>query len=176
MLFQLSLFRTDTKDEVITDPITLEETNAGETRRQGIEAAAEWYMTPDFLVYANGVYQDAEYVDYNTSGGNYSGKNINRVPEWIARAGLEYFPKLGLGGSLTAKYTGERWSDSANTCREDDFVIFDASVRYAMEKITFTLFFNNLFDKKYAELMNASSGSYYPSDPFNVTLSCSLDF
>ncbi|MBC8433034.1 MAG: TonB-dependent receptor [Desulfobacterales bacterium] len=174
MLLQLAIFRTDTKDEVITDPITLVETNAGETRRQGIEAGAEWNMISDLSVYVNGVYQDAEYVNYNTSSGDLSGKDIQRVPEWIARAGLEYFPKLGLGGSLTAKYTGERWSDSANTNREDDFWIFDASVRYAMEKVTFTLFLNNIFDKKYAELQGINS--YYPSDPFNVTLSCSLTF
>ena len=174
MLFQLSLFRTDTKDEVITDPITLEETNAGETRRQGIEAAVEWYMIPDLLVYLNGVYQDAEYVDYNTSSGDFSGNDINRVPEWIARAGLEFFPEKGFGGSLTAKYTGERWIDSDNTIPEDDYWIFDASLRYAMEKITFTLFLNNISDEKYAELRGATS--YYPSDPFNVVLSCCLDF
>lgn len=176
MLFQLSLFRTDTKDEVIVDPITLEETNAGETRREGIEAAAEWYIIPDLLFYVNGVYQDAEYVDYHTSSGDYSGKDIKRVPEWIARAGVEYLPKLGFGGSLTAKYTGKRWSDDNNSYPEDDFWIFDASARYALQKVTFTLFFNNIFDKKYAELMNSGSGTYYPSDPFNITLSCGLDF
>ncbi len=174
MLLQLSVFRTDTKDEVITDPITMEETNAGETRRQGIEAGAEWYAIPDLLVYVNGAYQDAEYVDYNTSGGDFSGNEIKRVPEYIVKAGLEYFPELGLGGSLTGKYTGERWSDNANTIREDDFWIFNASARYAMEQVTFTLFLNNIFDEKYAELRGVDS--YYPSDPFNVTLSCSLKF
>ncbi len=174
MLLQLSLFRTDTTDEVITDPVTLVEENAGETRRQGIEFGAEWYVIPDLTIYVNGVYQDAEYVDYNTSGGDYSGNDISRVPEWIARAGIEYFPKLGFGGSFTAKYTGERWSDSANTNREDDFWVFDASIQYAMEKVTFTLFANNLFDKKYAELQSATS--YYPSDPFNVSLSVSFTF
>lgn len=174
ILFQLSLFRTDTKDEVITDPMTMEETNAGETRRQGIEAAVEWYVMPDFLVYLNGVYQDAEYVDYNTSGGDFSGNAINRVPEWIARAGLEFFPERGFGGSLAAKYTGERWNDNANSVREDDYWILDASMRYAMRAVTFTLFLNNILDEKYAELRGVAD--YYPSDPFNVVLSCSLDF
>ena len=174
MLLQLSLFRTDTTNEIIVDPITLEENNAGETRRQGIEAGAEWYALPDLTIYVNGVYQDAEYTDYNTNKGDYSGNDINRVPEWIARAGVEYFPKLGFGGSFTAKYTGERWSDSENTNREDDFWVFDASIRYAMEKVTFTLFANNLFDKKYAELQSATS--YYPADPFNISLSVSFTF
>lgn len=174
MLVQLSLFRTETQDEVITDPVTLAETNAGETRRQGIEAAVEWYATPDLLIYVNGVFQDAEYVDYNTNNGDYSGNDIQRVPEWIARAGVEYLPESGPGGSLTAKYTGERWNNAENTVQEDDFWVFDASLRYALEKVTFTLFLNNIFDKKYAELM--SSDTYYPSDPFNVTLSCSLSF
>ena len=174
MLFQLSFFRTDTKDEVITDPITLVETNAGETRRQGIEASAEWYIIPDLLLYANGAYQDAEYRDYNTSSGDFTGNDISRVPEWIVKAGLEYFPALGLGGSLAAKYTGERWNDSTNTIREDDFWVFDASVRYAMQKVAFTLYLNNLLDEKYAELRGADT--YSPADPFNVTLSCSLDF
>ncbi|BBO75324.1 TonB-dependent receptor [Desulfosarcina widdelii] len=174
MLLQLSFFRTDTEDEIITDPFTLEEENAGETRRQGVELSAEWYVIPDLLIYANGAYQDAEYVDYNTSGGDYSGNDINRVPEWIVKVGAEYFPSLGFGGSLSANYTGERWSDSANTNREDDFWVIDASIRYAFEKVTYTLFVNNLFDEKYAELQSATS--YYPSNPLNVTLSCSFDF
>jgi iron complex outermembrane receptor protein len=174
MLFQLSFFRTDTEDEVITDPITLEETNAGETRRQGVEASAEWYVTPDLLLYANGAYQDSKYMDYNTGGGDFTGNEINRVPEWIVKAGMEYFPRLGFGASLAAKYTGKRWSDAANTVREDDFLVFDASIRYAFEKATFTLFANNLFDEQYAELRGVDT--YYPADPFNVTLSCSLDF
>jgi iron complex outermembrane recepter protein len=174
VLLQLSLFRADTKNEVITDPITLEETNAGETRRQGIEAGIEWFILPELSFYTNLAYQDAEYKDYNTAGGNYSGNDINRVPEWIAKAGLEYFPELGLGGSLSASYTGERWSDAANTAREPDYMIIDASVRYAFSKTTFTLHFNNLFDKKYAELQNINSFS--PADPFNVTLSCSISF
>jgi iron complex outermembrane receptor protein len=173
MLLQLSAFRINTEDEVITDPITLEETNAGETRRQGIEVAAEWYALPDLLLYVNAAYQDAEYVDYDTNSGDFSGNDIKRVPEWIAKCGLEYFPELGFGGSLTAKYTGERWNDDQNTIKEDDFAIFDASVRYAMEKVTFTLFANNILDKEYAELRGADT--YYPSDPFNVTLSCSVD-
>ncbi|MBF0377478.1 MAG: TonB-dependent receptor [Desulfamplus sp.] len=171
-LFQLSLFRTDTTNEIITLPVTLEETNAGETKRQGVEASAEWYIKPDLQVYINGAYQDAKYVDYNTSSGNFAGKYINRVPEWIASTGVEYFPELGIGGSLTAKYTGERWSDNANTRLEEDFWVFDASLQYAMQKVTFTLFLNNIFDKKYAELQSADS--YSPADPFNVTLSCSL--
>lgn len=61
---QLSFFRTDTKDEVIIDPFTLEESNAGKTRREGIEASIEYYINPDLLVYLSGAYQKAKYRDY----------------------------------------------------------------------------------------------------------------
>ncbi len=173
-LFQLALFRTDTKDEVITDPITLEEINAGETRREGVEGSAEYYFTPALLVYLNGAYQKAKYTDYKTKDGDFSGKDIQRVPKHIVNTGIEYFPERGLGGSLTGSYTGERWSDAKNTAREDDFFVANASVRYAWQKYTATLFANNLFDKKYAELRDATN--YYPNDPFNVTLSLSMKF
>ena len=172
--FQLALFRTDTKDELIIDPITLEEINAGETRREGVEGSAEYYFTPALLVYLNGVYQKAEYTDYKTKDGDFSGKDIQRVPKYIASTGIEYFPAKGFGGSLTGTYTGERWSDAQNTVREDDFFIVNASLRYAWQKYTVTLFANNLFDKKYAELRGATD--YYPNDPFNVTLSLSMKF
>ena len=173
--FQLALFRTDTKDEVITDPITLVETNAGKTRREGVEGSAEYYFTPDLFVYLNGAYQKAKYTDRNTKDGDFSGKDVERVPKYIASTGIEYFPAKGFGGSLTGSYTGERWSDVKNTLREDDFFVANASLRYAWEKYTVTLFANNLFDKKYAELQTSGS-SYYPCDPLNVTLSLSMKF
>ncbi|MEW6001169.1 MAG: TonB-dependent receptor [Nitrospirota bacterium] len=173
-LFQLALFRTDTKDEVIIDPITLEEINAGETRREGVEVSAEYYFMPVLLVYLNGVYQKAKYTDYNTQSGDFSGKDIQRVPKYIASTGIEYFPAKGFWGSLTGTYTGKRWTDIQNTVREDDFFVANALLRYAWQKYTVTLFANNLFDKKYAELRGATD--YYPNDPFNVTLSFSMKF
>lgn len=173
-LFQLALFRTDTKDEVIIDPITLEEINAGKTRRGGVEGSAEYYFTPALLVYLNGVYQKAKYIERNTSSGDFSGNDVERVPKYIANAGIEYFPEKGFGGSLTGSYTGERWTDAKNTVREDDFFVANASLRYAWQKYMVTLFANNLFDKKYAELRGATD--YYPNDPFNVTLSFSMKF
>jgi iron complex outermembrane recepter protein len=171
---QLSFFRTDTKDEVIIDPFTLEESNAGKTRREGIEASIEYYINPDLLIYLSGAYQRAKYRDYVTRNGDFSGNHIQRVPEYIARAGIEYFPERGFGGSLTGSYTGKRWSDAQNTNREDDFFVAYASAQYAWEKYTMMLFINNIFDKKYAELQSADS--FYPNDPFNVTLSLSMKF
>jgi iron complex outermembrane recepter protein len=172
---QLALFRTDGKDEVITDPITLVETNAGKTRREGVEGSAEYYFTPDLFVYLNGVYQKAKYTDRNTKDGDFTGNYIERVPKYIASTGIEYFPAKGFGGSLTGSYTGERWSDAKNTLREDDFFVANASLRYAWQKYTVTLFVNNLFDKKYSELQTSGS-SYNPCDPLNITLSLSMKF
>lgn len=173
-LFQLALFRTDTKDEVIVEPITLVETNAGKTKREGIEGSAEYYFTPALLVYLNGVYQKAKYIDYKTKDGDFSGNSIQRVPKYIASVGIEYFPEKGLGGSLTGSYTGRRWQDPKNTVREDDFFVTKASVHYAWKKYALTLFINNLFNKKYSELQWATT--YYPNDPFNVSLSFSMKF
>lgn len=172
-LLQLSLYRTDTEDEVIVDPITLTETNAGETRRQGVEASAEWYLYRDILVYLSGASQDAKYVAYNTRNGNFTGKKISRVPELIANAGLEYFPERGWGGALNASYTGARWNNNANTIREQAYLIANASIRYAIPEATFTLFLNNLLDKKYSELRGAAD--YYPADPFNITFTVALN-
>lgn len=112
-------------------------------------------------------------MEYNTSSGDFSGNDIKRVPEWIVKMGMEYFPRLGVGGSLTAKYTGERLNDNENTIREDDFWVVDASICYAFETMTLTLFANNVLDEQYAELRSADT--YYPADPFNVTLSCSFN-
>ena len=76
--FQLALFRTDAKNEVITDPITLVETSAGKTRREGFEGSAEYYFTPDLFVYLNGAYQKAKYTDRNTKDGDFSGNDVRR--------------------------------------------------------------------------------------------------
>ncbi len=168
--FQLALFRTDTKDDVIVDAITLEDTNAGETRREGIEGSAEYYFTPALLVYLNGAYNKAKYTDYNTKSGDFTGNYIQGVPKYTAGVGIEYFPGKGFGGSLTGSYRGKRWADSQNTERDDDFFVVNSSLNYAWQKYTVTLFANNLFDKRYWE-----SGSQ-PCDPLNITLSLSMKF
>jgi iron complex outermembrane receptor protein len=168
--FQLALFRTDTKDDVIVDAITLVDTNAGETRREGIEGSAEYYFTPALLVYLNGAYNKAKYTDYNTKSGDFTGNYIQGVPKYTAGVGIEYFPEKGFGGSLTGSYRGKRWEDDHNTEREDDFFVVNSSLSYAWQKYTVTLFANNLFDKRYWE-----SGSQ-PCDPLNITLSLSMKF
>lgn len=169
VLLQASFYRSSSTDEIIVDPVTLVEANAGEAIRQGVELSAEWYVTRDLLFFTNGASQDSEFDDWNTSSGDFTGNKIPRVPEFIGSAGIEYFPVLGWGGSIGVSHTGKRWNNNANTIREDAYTILKGSIQYALPDVTFTLFLNNLTDKQYSELRGAAD--YYPADPFNVTFS-----
>lgn len=171
-LLEVSLYRAKVTNEIITDAVTLVQSNLGDTTREGVEASAQWFINRDTLIYINAATADSEFGYRNTTGGDFTGNRVPRVPEVVGSLGFEYLPDLGFGGTLNLRYTGKRWNDNANTIREEDFSVLSGSIRYATPRVTYTLFLNNILDEKYSELRGATE--FYPADPFNVTLTASM--
>jgi len=85
------------------------------------------------------------------------------------------------------RYIGKRYGDSMHHEQIDAYSIVDVKVSYCNDKIymfkniTFSLEFDNIFNKKYVSVINASddavSGtSYYAGAPFSVKGSVSCTF
>ncbi|MEP3787239.1 MAG: TonB-dependent siderophore receptor [Ascidiaceihabitans sp.] len=122
----------------------------GEIRSQGVEVSANYAFKNGVSVLANYTYNDAKITQNATNQGN----RVARIPEHSASLWLNYdvqaprFDGLSLG--VGARFTGDRFSDSANTATRkiSDLTVFDASVAYEWDDWSATLSARNLTDRQ----------------------------
>ncbi len=178
--FVLTLWRLDTSDDIqasLEDPDQLE--NAGETRRQGIEVAADFSWASGWYAHADYSYIDAEYLDYVSGGVQYGGNVLANVPHDIVNLEAGYRPVQGLGGRLNLRYVSDTYVDAANTLTLDGYVVVNGQVSYRFKKhYVLELDLVNLFDQKYSEYGGYSNGqmTYAPADPLSFYLTFRVEF
>lgn len=178
----IALFRIDSKDDVTreggpTGPLV----NAGDVRRQGIDAELNVNVTDELMFIAHGSYIDAEFRNYLTGGVDLSGNVPTEVPPYFYSLGLDYFhPGLSAGARLTYNGKGEVWLDNANSFRYGSYTYTDAQLYWINGPYTIDLKLGNLTDERYAEYTFSGTGPgsqrYGPARPFNVTLSLKAEF
>lgn len=178
--FGVSLWRLDTSDDfqpTLDDPSVYE--NAGETRRQGVEAEVNLYPWRDIRLHADYAYLDTEYLDYSSGGVSYDGKQLRSVPNHVFNAEVAYDPAKGLGGRLRYRHVGEWYINEANTMTADAFDVVDAQVSYRFNRrYRLALDVVNLFDVKYAEYVSYTNDvkTYAPADPLSAYLTLTIDW
>ncbi|MEO1110373.1 MAG: TonB-dependent siderophore receptor [Pseudomonadota bacterium] len=139
--------KKDTPQEVLSNPGRFEQ--LGEVRSKGIEVAANYSFGNGLSVLGAYNYIDAKITQDSRNQGN----RLARIPEhsaslWVAYD-LAQVPGLRLGAG--ARYTGERFSDNANTAafKVGSVTVFDASVSYQWDGWTAVVAARNLADKEY---------------------------
>lgn len=178
--FVLTLWRLNTSDDIqasLDDPDQLE--NAGETRRQGIEVAADFSWQNAWYAHADYSYIDSEYLDYISGGVQYAGKELRNVPRDIVNLEAGYRPTQGLGGRVNLRYVSDSYIDSANTMTKDSHVVLNGQLSYRFKKhYVLELDVVNLLDEKYADYASYTNGemTYSPADPLSVYLTFRVDF
>jgi iron complex outermembrane receptor protein len=159
-LLSIALFditKTNTPQSIPGFPGAFEQ--VGEVRSKGVEVEVNYAFANGFSILGAYNFIDAKITDDEVNEGN----RVARVPEHSASLWLAYdvaqAPGLRLG--VGARYTGERFSDSANTAAYelDDVTVFDASVSYAFEGWQATLAARNLADKRYVTYCQAGDPS-----------------
>jgi iron complex outermembrane receptor protein len=163
-------FRTDSKNDIVSLASFIQGRgyfqNVPETRRQGVELAAE-YRSERWLAYAGYSYIDATYrFDGDIASPNNpladddgnvrvtSGNRIPGIPQHQFKAGLDYWvtPQWKLGGDVVAVgrrlYVGD---DSNQNPLMPSYAVVNVHTSFEVSK-NVTLFgvVNNLFNKKYA--------------------------
>lgn len=180
MDFGISLYRLDTTDDfqaTLDDPSVYE--NAGDTRRQGLEAQINVYPIQNLRLHLDYAYIDAEYLDYWDGSTNCEGNSLKGVPEHVINAEVEYRPDQGFGGRLRYRYVSNWYIDSPNTMEADGYHVVDAQVSYRFnQRYRLTLDVINLLDEKYSEYASYTNGErcYSPADPLSVYLTLSIDW
>lgn len=164
-----NLYRIDWNDQqvtVFTDPTnrsSAQVENAGESRLHGVELSATYAIDDNWTLYANGSFNDTEYLDFVSSTQNLSGRNFEGAPKHQYNLGLSY----RLGGAFTANlnaiYQSERttvyltetdatspnFGNVIGSRRSDDYIILNANVQYQAGDFTLAAYVRNLFDKEY---------------------------
>jgi iron complex outermembrane receptor protein len=89
----LALFRMDVSNEQTFDPLTLETTSGGRSRRQGVELGLRAQLAPAWSLSADATLNDAKYRRLVTEDGDtLSGARIFNTARYVGSAALDLAP------------------------------------------------------------------------------------
>ncbi|WP_290789746.1 TonB-dependent receptor family protein [Flavihumibacter sp. UBA7668] len=146
-------------------------TNIGNSRTNGVEAFVQYrfQIAPFFYAgifssssYMNGVYTKGELATgiVNTS---IKGKNIESVPEWISRNGLELMYR-GVNATILYNYTSGTYSDALNTVEPPANGARGYTPAYSTWDINISVRASSVFSIR-AGINNLTNRSYFTKRP-----------
>ncbi len=147
--------------------------NAADATMQGVELEVQAIVTEGLSLRANLGYLDSEYDEFTFFDGfetvDNSGLEFRRAPEWTGAIDATYEWSMGNGMAWTRgayRYLGGHFIEQTNRpeLENDDQHIFDASINYAINGVTLSLFGRNLTDEDgWAHGLNVSGLWAYAS-------------
>ncbi len=176
----VALFETRTRDEIVTlsnigGRSTY--TNAGRTRRGGIELSADWRFAADWSLQFAGTVLDARYRDpfatCNAAPCVVPTVRVpvgNRIPGTAANSAylqLAYAPDQGWRAGLEARRSGRVEVDDANSDAASSYAVLNARIGYLLRvsRWTFEGFarVDNATGRRYAGsvIVNEGNGRYF---------------
>ncbi|HDQ04917.1 MAG TPA: TonB-dependent receptor [Deltaproteobacteria bacterium] len=150
----LTIYRIDMKDEIeyVGFFPTGYNQNVGETRHQGVEAYFSYLWPQYFKVYGNFTYHRATYEN-----GQYDGKKIPMVPQYLANAGLEIYLPYNIMLKPEVHYVSKAYLSADfdnNAERLDSYTLVDIYLHYkpTFGRLSMAVFagVENLVNEKYS--------------------------
>ncbi|MFN3211608.1 MAG: TonB-dependent receptor [Henriciella sp.] len=149
----------------------------GETRHQGVEVAAQWQISDQFVLGGNVSWSDQIYT-FDRVVGNGSevirnGNQIDTAPEWLANGSFTWLPNDKFSLQVSANYVGEYFTNPANTQDYDGHLIGNLRAAYAVSDALETyMIVRNITDEKYADRADFAFGNqrFFPGEPLNLTV------
>uniref|UniRef100_UPI00260F6A70 TonB-dependent receptor domain-containing protein n=1 Tax=uncultured Brevundimonas sp. TaxID=213418 RepID=UPI00260F6A70 len=124
--------------------------NVQKTEAQGIEVSGVYDVTPAFKVAANYTWTDA-----TSASGTNKGKQLTRRPEHMANFSADYAFASGLKTGVAVRYSGETFTNDANTGTLDAYTLVDLRVSYPIDDhLEVYGRVENLFDEQYQIVQN----------------------
>ncbi|MFH2045851.1 MAG: TonB-dependent receptor [Pseudomonadota bacterium] len=173
----LSFYSMKIDDKIIVqtvDPVTsaIEYQNVGETSHRGIEVTLgvfplDWINLVMSYSYARNNY---EQFDDPVSGNDYSDNRIPLAPKNRFNARLAVNPIDRMVLELEMDVQDKYYVDDENSDTYDRPTLYNLRGSYDWEEWSLWVHALNLFDKKYATRVTASSGifSYFPGNPRTI--------
>jgi len=144
-----AVFQTDKTDARSTDPVTGDVSLSGSNRVRGFEISATGAITPQWNIWAGYTYLDPKIKEYRSGGNVFDGNQIKFIAKNNATLWTTYkvHPAWTVGGGVT--YVGKRYVDDANVLRLPSHTVYDAMVRYDVNKsLALQLNANNLSNER----------------------------
>ena len=141
--------------------------NAGSARARGIEAEADWHITPALDAALGYAFAESVITD-NPQDPVSVGKQLASVPRHQASLRLSYTAPAGWRVSTRARWLAKSYGDNDHTLPVDSQFVVDASAAYPIAKGT-ELFVNvqNLLDSRYVA-DNSGFNPPYLGTPLSV--------
>ena len=139
--------------------------NAGETIRKGWDFALS--VRPHQWVSLWGSYSviDAKYTDPGPGLEIIKDNDIEGIPEYVAKAGVDFEHPCGLFSNLWVEMQGDYDIDAANTRERDGaYSVWNWSLGYKWDKFTFGLEVKNLLDEEYYSHIWDNDSGFNPGD------------
>jgi iron complex outermembrane recepter protein len=172
----VDVFRMDVSDEQTFDPITLESTSGGRSRRQGVEIGMNTALTDVLSIDADWTFNDAKYRELVTEDGDtLSGARVFNTAKYTGSAALEIAPPAApwharVGTNVVGPYT----PFEEVGVEVPAYALLHASAGWRWNEATLEVGMRNMFDRTYAELR--AGGFVSPGQPRSVYATLSYAF
>jgi iron complex outermembrane receptor protein len=158
--------------------------NAGRTIHRGIEAGLNYFLVDHRSIqlrHSNSLsLNDYFFEDFEDLNSDHSGNDLTGVPDKTFFSQLELNTSAGIYAFVNYQFTGKIPVNDSNSVYADSYqlVNFKTGYRKGFGKkweLNLYLGINNLFDEKYASMLQINAGSfgnaapryYYPGEPLN---------
>ncbi|WP_036165526.1 catecholate siderophore receptor Fiu [Massilia sp. 9096] len=175
-----ALYRTDVKNDVEQDPVTLLYFQSGRKRVQGVELSATGEITKAWSVNAGYAYMDTsvEAGKVVTASGE---NNLSYTPKQSFTSWTTYAFPFGLKVGGGVRYQGRllRGTDGAvgTPAYADAYTVVDAMASYRVARwLDLQLNLYNLFDTRYVAAINKSGYRYTPGAPRWASVTANFHF
>ncbi|WP_308419594.1 catecholate siderophore receptor Fiu [Chitinimonas koreensis] len=179
-----ALFRSENKNEIVTNASTNETTQVGKRRVEGVELGVAGIVTQNWQISAGLAYMDPK-ISKGSTGGNSptDGGVIQWSPKLTFTSWTTYKLPFGLtigGGARYVDSVTRSSSTIANPAKTNmlngpDYWVFDAMAAYEINKnVNLQLNVYNLADKEYIGSLNNSGARYSPGTPRSARLTANF--
>jgi iron complex outermembrane receptor protein len=135
--------------------------NAGESRRQGVEAALSAELGSGWSLGLNYTWSDFRYRDFKTGGQDFSGNRTPGIPEHYGALRLDYAHPSGFFAGWRTRLVGSFYADDGNGERIDAYSVSDLRIGYTYQNDHWTV-------EPYLSVKNALDETYFANIRINA--------
>jgi outer membrane receptor protein involved in Fe transport len=164
----VALFRMDVSNEQTFNPITLESTSGGKSRRQGVELGLRAHLTPALTLGGNWTFNDARYRRLiSEDGDTLSGEQVFNTAKYLGSVALELAPPNAIWqAQLSTNVVGPYTPFDEPGVRLDPYALLHLSGNLRIGTWILQVGARNLLNHSYPELR--AGGFIVPGQPRSV--------
>lgn len=194
--YEISLYYMDVNDLLVARRTGDDEyigVNAGKTIHKGMEISLNYFILNKSgiqLSHKNAFsLNNYTFEDFKDLEDDYSGNDLTGVPDKTFNSQLFLNTQLGLYAYMNYQYVGAMPIRDDNSVYSDSYQVVNIKTGYRKSigkhfQMDLFLGLNNVFDEKYASMLQINAGSfgnqapryYYPGEPFNYYAGLNLKY